>query len=204
MTEIDLDRLGDVWRQQPDPAEMEQLQRAAVAVARRARFAQVVDFGAAAAVSLMVIMLVLSNPSVQTTILGGGAILVLLGGNIRQRRLRQIEFRSMTGGTEEMLDQAIERIETTVRHHRFGLIAMGPVILFSVLFAATAERQAGSALGSLRDAPWFSFVWIGGWAAALVGLTLLSLFSVRRGRRELERLRAMREAYRQERESSGA
>ena len=37
MSDFDLDRLGDVWRQQPDPAEMERLQRTAAAVSRRAR-----------------------------------------------------------------------------------------------------------------------------------------------------------------------
>ena len=45
MSDFDLDRLGDVWRQQPDPAEMERLQKSAAAVARRARRAQVVDVG---------------------------------------------------------------------------------------------------------------------------------------------------------------
>lgn len=202
MTEIDLDRLGDVWRQQPGPAEMERLQRTAAAVSRRARFAQIVDIGAAVAVSLVVILLVLSNPSMQTLLMGAAAILVLLGSNIRQRRLRQIELKSLTGGTEEMLDQSIERIETTVRHHRFTLIAMWPVILIAALFAATTERQAFSAFGTLRDAPWFRFVWNGGWAAALGLFILFSLFAIRRGRRELERLYAMREAYRQEREST--
>ena len=33
MSDFDLDRLGDVWRQQPDPAEMERLRRTAIAVA---------------------------------------------------------------------------------------------------------------------------------------------------------------------------
>ena len=36
MSEIDLDHLGDVWRAQPDPAEIERLRRSAEAV-RRAR-----------------------------------------------------------------------------------------------------------------------------------------------------------------------
>lgn len=204
MTEIDLERLGDVWRQQPDPAEMERLQRTAAAVSRRARFAQIVDLGAAAAVAGVVILLVLANPSVRTLIMGGAAILVLLFGNIRQRKLRQVELRSLTGGTEEMLDQSIERIETTVRHHRFGLVTMGPVLLVAFLFASAAERRSGPILGPLRDAPWFPYLWIGGWIAVLAGVILFSSFSIRRGRRELERLYAMREAYRQERESTSS
>jgi hypothetical protein len=204
MTEIDLDRLGDVWRQQPDPAEMERLHRTAGAVARRARVAQVVDIGAAAAVALVVILLVLSNPSKQTMIMGGAAILVLLGSNIRQRRLRQIELKSMTGGTEEMLARAIERIETTVRHHRFTLIALPPVGVIAFLFASTVGEQAGSVVGSLRDEVWFAFVWNGGWAAAVGLFVLFSISSIRRGRRELGRLYAMREAFRHERESTSA
>jgi hypothetical protein len=202
MSDFDLDRLGDVWRQQPDPAEMERLQRSAAAVRRRARFAQIVDVGAATAVSLAVILLVLSNPSMPTMIMGGAAILMLLGSNIRQRKLRQVELRSMTGGTEGMLAQSIERIETTVRHHRFTLVAMLPVCVITLLFAATVGRRAGSFLGSLRDEAWFPFVWNGGWVAALSLFILFSIFSIRRGRRELERLHAMRESYRQEREST--
>ena len=204
MTEIDLDRLGDVWRQQPDPAEMERLQRTAAAVSRRARFAQVVDIGAAVAVSLVVIMLVLSNPSTRTLVMGSAAILILLGSNVRLRKLRQVELRSLTGGTEEMLDQSIERIETTVRHRRFTLIAMAPASVVALLFAVTVERGAGSIFGALRDEPWFRFVWNGGWVAALALFILYSLISIRRGRRELARLHAMREAYRQERESTSA
>jgi hypothetical protein len=204
MNDFDLDRLGDVWRQQPDAAEMQRLQRSAAVVRRRARFAQIVDVGAAAAVSLAVILLVLSNPSMPTMIMGGAAILVLLGSNIHQRKLRQVELRSMTGGTEEMLVQSIERIETTVRHHRFTLVAMLPVCTITLLFATTVGRQAGSLFGSLRDEAWFPFVWNGGWLAALSLVVLLSLFSIRRGRRELERLYAMRESYRHERESTSA
>ena len=49
MSDFDLDRLGDVWRQQPDPEEVARLQKSAAAVARRARLAQVIDIGAAVA-----------------------------------------------------------------------------------------------------------------------------------------------------------
>lgn len=203
MTDLDLDRLGDVWRQQPDPAEMERLQRTAGAVSRRARWAQVVDIGAAAAVALVVILLVLSNPSARTMVMGGAAILVLLGSNIRQRKLRQVELRSLTGGTEEMLDQSIERVETTVRHNRVTLVVMWPGFVIAYLFAASTEWQGGALLDSVRDTPWFRFVWAGTCIAIIVGLVLFVLFAIRRGRRELFRLRAMRESYRQERESAG-
>jgi hypothetical protein len=204
MTEIDFDRLGDVWRQQPEPAEMARLQRTAAAVAKRARLAQIVDIGAAIAVASVVIVLVLSNPSIKTVVMGAAAILVLLYSNVRQRKLRQVELRSLTGGTEEMLDQSIERIEATLRHNRFTLIGMWPIMLIAILFAATVERQGGSLIASLwGGAYWFRVVWLGAWGAAMVALVLFLTFAIHRGRRELGRLQSMRESYRQERESSG-
>ena len=124
MTDFDLDRLGDVWRQQPDPAELERLQKSAATVARRARISQVTDIVVAVAVAAVVIFLVASNPRPVTVAVGGAAILVLLVGNIRLRRVRQIELKHLAGGTEEMLDQSIIRAETTVRHHRFSLLGL--------------------------------------------------------------------------------
>ena len=81
MTDFDLERLGDVWRQQPDPAEMERLQRAAAAVGRRARLSQIVDIVAAIGVAAVVIALVLSNPRTETFVMGAAAILILLYSN---------------------------------------------------------------------------------------------------------------------------
>ena len=92
MTDFDLDRLGDVWRQQPDPAEMERLQKSAAAVARRAQITQVTDIVAAIAVAAVVIFLVASNPKPGTMVIGSAAILILLFSNIRLRRVRRIEL----------------------------------------------------------------------------------------------------------------
>jgi hypothetical protein len=203
MTDLDLDRLGDVWRQQPDPAEMERLQRSAALVSRRARLARVVDIGAALALAAVVIVLVLSNPKVGTFLMGGAAILVLLGSNIRLRNLRQIELKSLSGSTEDMLDQTIERIETTLKHNRLSLIAGGPVLLVGLLVSSTAGRDGvGSLFPVLRDVQLSRALWIGFGALVLVAATLVIALGIRRGRRELERLRAMREAYRHEHEST--
>jgi hypothetical protein len=203
MSDIDLDRLGDVWRQQPDPAEMARLQRTAIAVARRARLAAVVDICAALAVAAVVIILVLTNPKIETMVMGSAAILVLLGSNIRLRKLRQVQLRELTGTTENMLDQSIARVETTLRHHKFTLYATPPVFLILWLgFATTAAPRPESMLASLRAIPWFRATLLGGGFAAVVGLAVFLLFSIRRGRRELGRLRAMREAYREERDST--
>ncbi|HYD11505.1 MAG TPA: hypothetical protein VEC11_01520 [Allosphingosinicella sp.] len=198
MNDFDLDRLGDVWRQQPDPAELERLRKSAAAVARRARLAQIVDVGAAIAVGTAVIVLVLSNPTGRTFLLGGAALIFLLGSNIRQRRLRQLELKSLTGGTEDMLDQSIERIEATLRHNRLSLILMGPMVLVGAIFMTAANSDVDSAFQAAMHSPALRILAV----AALAGVAAYLLYAIRRGRRELGRLRAMREAYRQEREKS--
>jgi hypothetical protein len=202
MTDFDLDRLGDVWRQQPDPEELERLRKSAAAVARRARRAQVVDIGAALLVSAVVIFLVASNPKMETVLMGAAAILILLAGNVRLRRVRRIELSNLTGGTEEMLDQSITRVETTVRHHRYGAIIIGPGVILGALIASVSQGrqlfpgfQAGSPLRVL---------WVALTLALVVGGVVYSLRAMKRARRELTRLKTMREAYRQERESTGS
>lgn len=205
MSDFDLERLGDVWRQPPGPAEMEQLQRTAAGVSRRARFAQVFDIGAGIVVSGVVILLVLSNPRTETVVMGTAAILVLLISNIRLRRLRQVELRSLTGSTEDMLDQSIERVETRIKHSYFTLAAAGPGLLIGGLVAAAAGAwRGGSIMPALNDIPLLRNVWFGAWIAVIAGVVIFSVLAIRRGRRELARLRAMRDAYRDERESSAS
>lgn len=203
MGDFDLDRLGDVWRQQPDPAEMERLQRTAIAVARRARFAAILDVCAAIAVAAVVIILVITNPKTQTIVMGSAAILVLLGSNIRLRKLREVQLRELTGTTENMLDQSIARAETTLRHHKFTLYGAPPLFLAIVLgFNAAAAPRPESLLAGLRAIPWFRTASMAAGIAAMVGLAIYLVIAIRRGRRELNRLNAMRDAYRQERDSS--
>jgi len=202
MTDFDLDRLGDVWRQQPDPEEMERLQRTAGAVSRRARWGQVVDIGAAIAVAAVVILLVLSNPRTATVLMGAAAILVLLVSNIRLRKLRQVELRGLTGTTEEMLEQSIDRVASTLRYQIFSLIASGPAVLIGYLAASATQRSVGSIMSSLSGVPRFGILWAGAWVVAFAGIALFGILSIRRTRGELGRLTAMREAYRQEGESA--
>ena len=132
------------------------------------------------------ILLVLANPKIETFLMGGAAILVLLGANIRQRRLRQVELRSLTGGTEEMLDQSIERIETTLKHNRLSLIAVGPCILVGVLVAGSSKLgRIGDLIPASGDLPIAKYAWQGITVAILVGAILYLLLAIRRGRREL-------------------
>jgi hypothetical protein len=203
MTDLDLERLGDVWRQQPDPAEMERLQRTAAAVSRRARWGQAVDVISAVAVAAVVILLVISNPQRNTLLMGSAAIVVLLVSNIRQRKLRQVELMGLTGGTEEMLDQSIARVEATLKRSRFALIAIGPSLLVGGFVAASAgASRGGSVFPALNDLPLLRVLWAGAAITGIAGFAIFTAFAIRRGRQELERLITMREAYRREREST--
>ena len=202
MSDFDLDRLGDVWRQQPDPAEMERLQRTAIAVARRARISAILDICAAVAVGAVVIFLVVTNPQPKTFVLGSAAILVLLISNIRQRRLRRVELMGLTGTTEDMLDQSIARVEATLRHHKVTLYGTPPIFLATVLLTRAVLPPPAAVLGSSADIPWFRPTLFAMTIAAMAGFAVFLIISIRRAQRELNRLNAMREAYRQERDSS--
>jgi len=199
MTDFDLDRLGDVWRQQPDPEEMARLQRSAAAVARRARFAQVADIVVALAVAGMVVFLVANNPRPGTILMGTAAILVLLLSNIRLRRVRRIELGHLTGSTEEMLDQSIDRVGTTLRHLRVSLIGFPLTVAVGVLLAWAS--LGNTVLDQAQHWPFRAMLMPSGILAA-VGFMIFAWRGIRRSRKELERLEAMREAYRREHESS--
>ncbi len=199
MSEIDLDRLGDVWRTQPDPAEIEQLRRSAEAVQRRARWAQFADFWLAFVVSGVILALVISNPQLKTSLVGGFVILYLLYSTRRQQRLRAIELKTLSGSTERMLDQSIESAEAAVRRTRMSLIMTGPAVLLGLGFAAAVDSAGGqNPLQKLSTMPWVGMFAV---PALVIALAVASLYMVRtniRSRREIERLKSLRDAYRAE------
>jgi len=201
MSDFDLDRLGDVWRQQPDPAEMERLQRTAAAVSRRARWAHLADLGTAVLVAAIVIVLVISNPRAGTVVMGAAAIAVLLLSHLRQRKLRAVELKELAGSTEEMIEQSINRVETAMKRNRFTLIGFTPSLLIGVGFASAVDDRGGIGLSVIAgDSLWTRAILI---AVVVVAGTLFLVRALRINRREHEYLVAMREAYRRERESSG-
>jgi len=201
MTDLDLERLGDMWRQPPDPVELERLQRSANAVRRRARLQQVTDIAAAIIVGAVVLFLVFSSGKVEAAVVGSAAILVLLFSNVRQRRLRQVELRSLSGTTEEMLDQSIERVEATLRFNRITSLAFGPVVALSLLFAASADAGEIHALRrSIGAEPLLGALWFAVGLAVLAGILIFLLLAIRRGKRELDRLQALRASYGHEEE----
>ncbi len=199
MSEIDLDRLGDVWRAQPDPAEIEQLRHAAEAVQRRARWGQLADFWLALLVSGVILALVIANPELKTGLVGGFVILYLLYGTVRQRRLRAVELQTLTGSTERMLDQSIERAEAAAKRSLISLIGTGPALLLGLGFAAALDRGAGeSPLQKLSTIPWVGTVAVPAMVIALAVALLHQLRTNIRSRREIERLKSLRDAYRAE------
>jgi len=200
VSDIDLDRLGDVWRAQPDPAEIERLRRSAEAVRRRARLGQVADFWLALLVSAVVLVLILSNPTIATGLVGGAAILVMLFSTVRARRLRMLELATLSGSTEHMLEQSIERVRATIRRARLNLLTTPLGLPLGIGLGAALDRGQGSGIYQrLTSEPLI---------AALVAIVLLvamvtictHLIRTRRvARQELEILIRLRQAYEAER-----
>ena len=203
MTDLDLERLGDVWRQRPDPTELEHLRLTAEKVRRRARWTQFIDALSAAVVSAVVLLLVAANPELETMIVGGAAILVLLAGQIRSRRLRQAELRSLTGSIEQMLDQSIGRLEGTLKRTRFHLVALAPALGLGLVFAYVVDDRGGrELLTQLVSSSWKGGLLI---AAAFVLLAAMFIYfagRMRADRKELERMLALRQSYREEQDST--
>ncbi|MDQ4087400.1 MAG: hypothetical protein M3177_05255 [Pseudomonadota bacterium] len=199
MTDLDLERLGDVWRQPLEPGEVENLKRTAELVRRQARWAQLVDLIAALAVAGVVLFLVVSNPRPDTAIVGGGAIVLLLYGHYRRRRLRQEELRGLAGSPEQMLDDSIARVEATLKRTRFGLVTFAPAVLVGIIFAHLVDQgSAGEFLPDIASRPGLGTVVVAVAGASLIAMAFHLLRSIRRATQELQRLTALRDAYRKE------
>ena len=198
MTDLDLERLGDVWRQRPDQAEMDALQRAAAAASRRARYSWIFNLTMGAAAVGAVIFLALANPRAEVVTIAGGAVLLLIYTSIRQRRLRQVELQGFAGSTEVMLSQLIERTEARLKYNRFLARVAAPmalaIFLFRTISRAPRTTSIPSALTEALAHPLVLGAIIPGVAAAI----LVLLIAIRRDRRKLERLQAMAEIYQRE------
>lgn len=202
MTDLDLEHLGDVWRQQPDPAELERLRRTAETVRRRARWSQSVDALAALVVSGVVLLLVAGNPELDTMIVGGAAILILLAGHIRSRRLRQEELRSLTGSAEQMLDQSIARLKAKIKRTRYQLLCLLPGFGIGIAIAYFADEGAGQQSLSrlIATGPEAGLLFVGGLAAVAM-MFLYLIRNLRAERKELDRLTALHQSYLEEQNS---
>lgn len=203
MTDFDLDRLGDVWRQEPDPAEMAALRRTAELVSRRARTAQIADAALAIVVSGVVLMLAWSNPEPATLVIGGAAIALMLYTSIRQRHLRRLELESLTGTAEQMLDQSIARIRATLKRTRLGLYSAVPGILVGVGFGAALDSGGGSGLSARLSAiTWAPIAVAAAILAVMAAGFVYYLRMMRRDQSEMDRLIALRESFTDERKNN--
>lgn len=199
MSEIDLDRLGDVWRAQSDPAEIERLRRSAAKVRRSALLGQAADVWLALVVSAVVLVLIISNARIETGIAGGAAILFLLFSTVRQRRLRAIELATLNASTEHMLDQSILRVEATIRRAWLSIVLMPFGLLVGLGFGAAVDLGQGSSL--LRRVMADSFlkgVVVIGLIVASIAICVHFLRIGRLARQERERLVQMRADYQAE------
>ncbi|MGZ8997865.1 MAG: hypothetical protein ACXW2T_03310 [Allosphingosinicella sp.] len=198
MTDLDLDRLGDLWRQRPTLAEMEGLRRSAAAVQRKARFGLLLDNGAAIIVGAIVLLLVLASPTADTMVVGGGAIVILLLSQARTRRLRLEELKGLTGSTQEMLDQSIARARATLKRTRFQLLAIAPGFALGLGVAAITNRRSGDFYRRMFFESGVN-LWIV--TAAVLALAALAIGlgrSAAATRAELERLVALRNSFQAE------
>jgi hypothetical protein len=195
MNDFDLERLGEVWREEPPAAEVEWMRRSALEVSRRARMAQRLEAVAALLVGGMAIAFVIVSPSIQTALAAGGAILVLLVTQARQRRLRALELRALTGSTEEMLDQAIARTQAMIKRNWFSLVGMGPATILGLALAHSARLNLAE--GPLPEHLSRGRVTVA-MALLLLGVAAYLAVIIRRDRAQLRRLNSHRESYRRE------
>jgi hypothetical protein len=203
VTDFDLDRLGSLWRTEPEPAEIGELKRSADRARRKARWLTVLDYALALVTTGAVILILAVNPRAEALLVGGAAVLVMITSLVRRRRLRRIELQSLIGDTESMLESAIARVEATAKRARSGLMVIGPSIFLGLLFAFIVDRGGGgAALPTLEAEAWRGLVVRGLLIFIIVATVTQLVLSIRRSRMELTRLIQLREAYRLEHEGA--
>ena len=192
MNEFDLDRLARVWQEEPPKAEIAWLEKNALLARRRARSGQWLEAAFAIAVAAIVVVLVLIRPAAETVAAGGGALILLL---MSQRRLRAHELESLSGSTEDMLDQSIARARAAEKRGWLGLISIGPATALGLLLAHTVLGHPGSRLIS-EDIARGRTALIA--SILVVSMVLHLILAIRRTRAEFVRLVTLRDAYRAE------
>jgi hypothetical protein len=202
MSDFDLDRLGNLWRQDPEPAEIEKLRLTARGVSRRARWAQFGDTAGALVAGAGLLVVCFANRNLQTLIPAGASILFMLISVIRTRKLREIEIRSLTGTTEEMIEQSIERVHATRKRIRFSALGLLAAIPLGAWLVSTHGSGATHTLAAVGAGSRLYAV-ISAVLAALVLLMLLNAWRIwRQSADELDRFIALRDAYRREQDDS--
>jgi hypothetical protein len=199
MSDFDLDRLGEMWRQDPEPAEIEHLRATARTVSRRARMAQFVDTVGAFVVGMALVALVIVSQSPKTFVAVSAALLLMAFSVINNRKLREAEIRMLTGTTEEMIDQSIERLVSKRKRMRFNTLSMPFVLPIGIWLIASRDRGYGSFEAAFAEDAMLRFALITLVLVCLLGPPLLYARPYLRSRREQAQLELLREAYRRER-----
>jgi hypothetical protein len=204
MTDFDLDRLGELWRKDPEPAEIERMRRSAAAISRRARRAQLADTLGTIVTSIAMLALTILNRNPKTLLVAVAGMLLLLISFVRNRKLREAEIRMLTGTTEEMLDQSIERARSTRKRMRFNLLAAPLMIPVVVLLLSIRGAARGILATKFHIPPGTPWIIAGIVAILLAAMTIGYARSFRRSGEELERLLRLRGAYRRESDDADA
>ena len=144
----------------------------------------------------IIIVLLVSNPRLETSLLGGATLLYMLYGTIRQRRLREIELRTLSGSTERMLDLMVARLEATVKRARLNLWSAVPGIAVGIGFGWALDRGTGSPLLTrFAASPLTAFI-IAGTISVLAVLSVVHFTqALRRAKRELREITHIREDF---------
>jgi hypothetical protein len=102
-----------------------------------------------------------------------------------------------------MLDQSIERVTATLKRTLFTLAMAAPTFLLGLLVAHVSDDRAGGDLSArIAAQPGLGTAIMVTAGLALAALAVHLVRSFRKSRRELERLTALRKAYRLEQQSS--
>lgn len=200
MSDIDLDRLGDLWRAEPDAEELRALRRAARKARIRGRVAAAFELALAGVMIVALIGVVLINPQPRTGLAASAVILLLLYSQTRQRRFRQIELKSLTGDTATIIDQSVERVEAKLKRTRLGLLMTGPAVVFGFLLAFALDVDGS---GEMLRGMWGDGRTRTAASAVAIMVVLIAIAQTvtgfRQSKRELRRLRELQSSYRRER-----
>jgi hypothetical protein len=198
VSDLDLERLGELWRGDPQPEAIEELRRAAAAAKRRGPVKTMLDYALAVVMAAAVLFIIAVDRQVDTAFVGAVALLMLIFGQLRQRRFRRLELESLSGDTSSMIDQSIERVEATFKHASQGLLLLPPAITLGIVLGFVSDDATRPFFSRLGDNPLSALLLAAIMFIALPAMVVHLILTKRRSRRELERLHALREAYRKE------
>jgi hypothetical protein len=198
MSQGDLEDLAALWRDEPDAAEQEQLQRLARKARRRGRLVDYVD--------LTMVVLVIGGSvaaafAARSPLLMAGALVLIVATvwlTWKRRTIRQMTRDLVTTDRDSFLAGSIRHTKANLRRNTLSLIAFPLIVPLAVLL-----KRAATTGGD----PYAALVGLVQWAGSQRGLITLSVLSLmilfllrsrHRQQAELRRLEDLRKAYEEE------